>query len=67
MSNEIKSFNERQKESATVAQRNAEARSNRTPQQQLELLDKRLGKDVGAKRERTRLKAASEKVVNKEK
>ena len=32
-------------------------RDTRTPQQQLEILDKKLGKGVGAKRERARLAA----------
>jgi hypothetical protein len=40
-----------------TAQRLAEERAMRSSQEQLELLDKRLGKDQGAQKERTRLKA----------
>lgn len=37
------------------AKERQEARDKRTAQEQLDLLDKRLGKGVGAKRERARL------------
>jgi hypothetical protein len=40
----------------TALQRKAE-REKRSPQEQLDLLDKRLGKDQGAARERARLQA----------
>ena len=39
-----------------TAQASAEARENRTPQQQLELLDQRLGEEIGAVKERLRLR-----------
>ena len=38
-----------------VAEENAKARAKRTPRQQLDLLDKRLGEGVGAMRERKHL------------
>lgn len=37
------------------AQERAQVRAKRTPQQQLDLLDARLGKGVGAKKERAKL------------
>lgn len=40
-----------------VAEANQGARSARTPEQQLAFLDSKLGKGVGAKRERARLQA----------
>lgn len=40
--------------------RNTEAHANRTPQQQLDVLDGRLGKGMGAKRERKALEAKLE-------
>lgn len=38
-----------------VAEANSDARSKRTPEQQLEFLDSKLGKGVGAARERAKL------------
>ncbi len=40
-----------------IARANAAGRKQRTPQQQLDLLDKRLGKGVGAAKERERLQS----------
>jgi len=46
---------QRREELREVAEQNANERAKRTPQQQLDLLDKRLGKGVGAVRERKHL------------
>lgn len=43
------------------AEERAEARANRTAEQQLKLLDDKLGKGVGAAKERKRLLAEIEK------
>lgn len=47
-------------ETAEIAARNREARVERTPAQQLAHLDKILGRDKGAQRERRRLKLQME-------
>lgn len=48
------------------AQELAEKRAQRTPQQQLEELDRRLGPGVGAVRERARLQAQIDDTKNEE-
>lgn len=40
-----------------IATKNREARDKRSPQEQLRILDQRLGKDQGAQKERARLLA----------
>jgi len=50
----------------TALERN-EARSERSPQQQLAVLDERLGKGVGAEKERARLKKLMRMSKNKKK
>lgn len=51
---------ERQEEKKALAEENAKKRANRSAKQQLEELDFRLGKGIGAKRERDRLNTAIE-------
>ena len=46
---------ERREQLRAIADENAEARASRTNKQQLAMLDKRLGKGIGAKKERKRL------------
>jgi hypothetical protein len=46
---------ERQEEKRAIREENAAARAKRTNKGQLEALDHRLGKGVGAKKERVRL------------
>ena len=46
---------ERREQLRAIADENTEARASRTDKQQLATLDKRLGKGVGAEKERARL------------
>jgi len=48
-----------------VAEENTKERAKRTPQQQLDLLDKRLGTGIGAVRERKHLQKLLENSKNK--
>jgi hypothetical protein len=45
------------------AEERKDARANRTPQEQLALLDQKLGKDKGASRERARLHSQIEEIT----
>ena len=49
-------FGYRMEDRRAVSAKNAESRAARTSEEQIALLDTRLGKDVGAKRERARLR-----------
>ncbi len=50
-------MNARKELRRTEAQERAEAHSKRTPQEQIAVLDRRLGKGEGAQKERARLQA----------
>jgi hypothetical protein len=55
-------WQERQEEKRALAEENRHNRASRSAKEQLAELDFRLGKGVGAKRERARLNAAVEEV-----
>ena|SRR3972149_4065181 len=59
-----KNFKGRKEDRKKEADKQVSEREKRSPKQQLAILDKRLGKGVGAKKERTRLLEMSEKPVS---
>ena len=54
---DYRTWSERQKEKAEIIKLNKEARIKRIPEEQLDVLDKRFGKGIGAKKERAKLLA----------
>ena len=58
---------DKKSERIAVAEENLKRWQSLTPQQQLEELDRRLGKDVGAKKQRARIKASIEAAATKPK
>ena len=54
------SWTERQNEKAETMERNLGSRFKRSPEDQIAILDERLGKNIGARKERARLLAQIE-------
>lgn len=58
--NAMFAYRKRMEKKQMTSEINAEERSKRSPKAQIDLLDKRLGKGVGASKERARLNAQIE-------
>ena len=62
---DYRTWSERQKKKAETITLNQEARASRTPEGQLDVLDRKLGKGLGAKKERAKLLATIKAQKNK--
>lgn len=54
---DFETWTERQEIKMETVKLNQEARAKRSPEEQLDVLDKKLGKGIGAKKERAKLLA----------